>query len=346
MRIGIIGCGRLARLAHVPLLARNPGATITALCDTDTNALRTCAIHASTAQQFASSNELIDSGLVDGVVIAMPSHLHVQSAVRAFEARKHVYLEKPIASHLDEASEIIRAWRASGMTGMIGQNYRYNPLIVKLKRQYNAGRIGKLVDLRTRFAIPHLPPGNWRANRTSGGGALLDLAVHHIDLIRFVTGLEITSVSASIESRYSDDDIGRIDMELDGGITAHTEVIFGEEFEDRVEITGERGTLWVERSQSLDVGFRAGSNGTTILSKMIDRAPTPFRAAYFIAKRRSPLNEPSFALALAAFVGAASNGTKPNPDLYDGLAALEVVDAAERSAATGTRVQPHCAERM
>ena len=343
LRIGVIGCGRLARLAHVPLLARTPGAKITALCDTDPASTQSCAVYAPAAQQFTESADLINSGLVDAVVIPLPSHLHVNSAVAAFSAGKHVYLEKPIASYLDEADEIILAWKASGKTGMIGQNYRYNPLIVKLKRQYESGRIAKLTNVRTRFAIPHLPPGNWRAARASGGGALLDLAVHHIDLIRFVTGMEITSVSAAIESRYSDDDIGRLDMELERGVTAHTEVIFGEEFEDRFEVTGERGTLWVERSQSFDVGFRSLSGQNAIVSKILAATPTPYKAAYFLAKRKSPLNEPSFALALAAFVRAATNGTPATPDLNDGLAALEVVDAAERSARERARMQPRSA---
>jgi predicted dehydrogenase len=221
---------------------------------------------------------------------------------------------------------------------MIGHNYRFNPLVMKMKRLLVSGKIGKPVSLSTRFAIPSVPADSWRTSRSSGGGALLDLAVHHVDLARFLLDAEPHSVTARIETRRTEHDFAHLMMHTNKGTTAEITVVFGEPFEDRIHLVGDEGALWMDRAHSPDVAFAAKGKALGPMSKVRAHIPSPESIAYIASRRRSPFREPSFEVALSAFVQAASGNISCKPDLDDGLAALIAVDAAERSAASGQPV--------
>jgi predicted dehydrogenase len=167
---------------------------------------------------------------------------------------------------------------------------------------------------------------------------LLDLAVHHVDLLRFLLADDVTSVSATIRSRATEDDTAHMTVEMTGGVSAEVSALLGEKFCDSVRICGDDGQLWVDRVSSLSVGFARSGSPDTPRARIMGRFPTPRRLAYLVAKLRSPFSEPSFAPALDAFVRCALSGTNPSPDLDDGFAALAVADAAERSALAGKPV--------
>lgn len=334
LRIGVVGCGQLARAAHIPLLDRNPSVELLGLCDAHASSIARCASLAPGAQHYESIDYLLGSHAVDAVVISLPSHLHADAAVAAFRHGAHVYLEKPVASSMGDARRIVEAWQQSDRVGMIGHNFRFNPLAQKLRNQVAAGLAGRITRIRTHYATPRPPSDSWRRARSTGGGALLDLAVHHIDFVRFVLDAEIASVSARIESRSTDHDFGALSVTTTSGANADIEVEFGDSFHDRIEVHGDRATLWIDRAHSVDVGRAApGRIGTASIVRA--HLPTPGRIAYWALRRRSPFHEPSYAIAMSAFIDAATRGTPATPDLMDGLAALAVIDAGERSSASG-----------
>ncbi|MEO8193581.1 MAG: Gfo/Idh/MocA family oxidoreductase [Gemmatimonadales bacterium] len=338
MRIGVVGLGQLARTAHLPLLSRMPAVTVSAICDSDSEALRRSSLLAPDAVAFNRFSDLLDSHSVDAVVISLPSHLHADAAVAAFGAGVHVYLEKPIASKIPDARRILNSWIESGKVGMIGHNYRFHPLVTKLRRQIRAGVIGRPTSAHTRFATPAPRRDSWRSTRESGGGALLDLAVHHVDLLRFLLDTEIASASARIESRQTEHDAATLRLTTVSGVSADVDVAFGESFKDRLEVRGETGTLWIDLAHSVDVGTGRFDGRIGLTSRISAYLPTPRRVLYFASRHRSPSHEPSFELALSAFVEAAASGEGRKPDLHDGFAALAVIDAAERSALSGQPV--------
>lgn len=334
----MVGCGQLARTAHIPLLERNHAVEIIGLCDSSSSAISSAADLAPGAPRYDSIDALLDSHSVDAVVISLPSHLHTDAAIAAFRRGAHVYLEKPIASQLDDAQRIIEAWRTSNRIGMIGHNFRFNPLASKIRELIAADSIGGVSSIVTRYFTSRPPADSWRHNRATGGGALLDLAVHHIDFVRFALNAEAKSVSARIESRQSDHDSAAISLTMSNGSTADINVEFADSFRDRIEVHGEKATLWIDRAHSVDVGRSAAGRQIGLTSIIRAHLPTPGRVAYWALRRRSPFREPSYAIALSSFVNAVTSSVQPSPDLLDGLAALAVVDAAERSSASGKPV--------
>jgi predicted dehydrogenase len=300
--------------------------------------MASCVSLAPNARPYASVDELLDSHSVEAVVISLPSHLHTYAAIAAFRRGAHVYLEKPVASRMDDGRRIVEAWRDSNRIGMIGQNFRFNPLAKKMKDSIVSGSVGKVRSIVTKYSTPRPPQESWRRSRETGGGALLDLAVHHIDFARFALASEIATVSARIESRESDHDSGALSLTFENGATATIEVAFGESFQDRIEARGDAGTLWIDRTHSVDVGRAAAAGRIGLMSTVRAHLPTPGRIRYWALRRQSPFHEPSYAIALSAFVQAAASGAHPSPDLDDGLAALAAVEAAEKSSSSGQPV--------
>ena len=338
LRVAVVGCGQLARTAHLPLLARNPDVEVVGLCDPSQTTLDQCALLAPTAKRYSSIDALFDSHSVDAVVISLPSHLHTDAAVAAFRRGAHVYLEKPVASTIADAQRIIEAWRQSNRVGMIGQNFRFNPLAKKIRDLVSAGSIGKVVSVVTHYSTGRPPADSWRRSRATGGGALLDLAVHHVDFARFALASEFGTVSARIESRESDHDFAQLSLTMSNDTVVEIKAEFGGAFHDRIEVRGDKATLWIDRAHSVDVGRSPAGRRIGMWSSVRAHIPTPGRVGYWALRRRSPFHEPSYAIALAAFVDAVKHGTSPSPDLMDGLAALAAVDAAERSSASGQPV--------
>jgi myo-inositol 2-dehydrogenase/D-chiro-inositol 1-dehydrogenase len=259
-------------------------------------------------------------------------------------AGKHLYLEKPIAATLGEAERLVVCWRESGRVGVIGFNYRFHPLYRRLRASIAAAAIGEIVAMRTVFTAPPGPLPAWKMRRDTGGGALLDLGIHHIDLARFLFGREVRTVAAQIRGVHTEDDRVWLDLELDGGIVVQSLFALGAVEEDRVEVYGERGKLTVDRHHSVDVEHRAVDAGSSRAARLgVGRRGPSLRGVLsspVLAQRlRAPTAEPSYHASLASFFEAIASGGKGAPDLADGLRALEVADAAMRSAVEGRRIE-------
>jgi predicted dehydrogenase len=151
LKIGLIGCGRLAQFVHLRVLTRLPGARIVALADSDEGRLANAQAMVRGAETFCDYHALLRSDSVEAVVICLPTGMHADAARAAFTAGKHVYLEKPIATDLAGADAVIAAYRASGRVGQIGFNYRYHPAYVEAKRRIATGELGNVVAVRSAF---------------------------------------------------------------------------------------------------------------------------------------------------------------------------------------------------
>jgi predicted dehydrogenase len=339
IRVAVIGCGELAQTAHLPLLRRSSDFAIVGIADPDPDALAACATIAKRARQATDYHELLTSWVADAVVLSLPTSLHATAAQEAFDAGLHVYLEKPVASDIAGASAVRQAWKASGRVGMIGHNYRFNPLYVKLKQMIASGRIGNPRDARMIFTTSRALEPSWRDSRGDGGGVLLDLGTHHIDMARYLFESEVAYVTATIESRKSEHDHAEVLLELENDVFVKLTLGFTDGFADRMHVIGEAGALYVDRAASLDVEFKAAASTPMSSGEFAAMLPSPLaHAAHLYAKLRAPYNEPSFGFALKAFGNAIINGRPASPDIDDGYAALAVIAAAEFSSTVGRRV--------
>jgi myo-inositol 2-dehydrogenase/D-chiro-inositol 1-dehydrogenase len=341
LAIGVVGCGAIVRSAHLPVLLGIGDARITAIADPDAAALDAVRIRVPQARAFSSADALLAEGEVDAVVVAAPSALHADLAVAVLERRRHLYLEKPIATTVADAQRVLDAWRRAGSVGVVGYNYRRNPLVHSAATMLRRGDVGRPIAFRTVFSTCFHDAGtprSWRHSRASGGGVLLDLAPHHIDLIRFLSGVEVVRVFARIRSHRSEDDTALLLLELSDGSTADLFVSLSSAESDRVEIYGENGRIVVDRYREHSVvadPLRAHRSAVDYASRVGARARG---LAYAIAKRRAPAHEPSFARTMYDFVAACRANHPMSPDLADGFASLAVVLAAEESSRSGRAV--------
>ncbi|HEY8668566.1 MAG TPA: Gfo/Idh/MocA family oxidoreductase, partial [Tepidisphaeraceae bacterium] len=336
-KIALIGCGQIARAVHLKLLPALKGAQLVAIAEPDPAARSQASAMAPAARAFADYRELLQTD-VDAVIICLPNALHAPVAIEALRAGKHVYLEKPLATNLPDGAAVLDAWKSSHRVGAIGFNYRFNPLIQSLRnqlRQGGASGIGKLLAVRTIFSTAAAELPLWKRSRATGGGVLLDLASHHIDLIRYLlVPAEIESVSATISSTRHEADTAALEMRLSSGALIQSFFSWSSIEEDRIEIFGEAGKLVVDRYASLMPQFippRRRSRLAGVSQSLSTAAHLP----YLLQKMRSPAGEPSFAIALQNFLRAIDGDPSDIATFADGYQSLAIIDAAERFAASG-----------
>jgi predicted dehydrogenase len=160
-------------------------------------------------------------------VICLPPHLHAPSAIAAFEAGLHVYLEKPLAPTAEEGARVVEAWRRARTVGMMGFNFRFHPQAERIRQRIRSGDVGSPLGVRTVFSIvPHELP-EWKRTRRTGGGVLLDLASHHVDLVQHLLDDPVVSVYATTRSLRGEGDHAAVQLMLASGAMAQIFVSSG-----------------------------------------------------------------------------------------------------------------------
>ncbi|HKH90249.1 MAG TPA: Gfo/Idh/MocA family oxidoreductase [Gemmatimonadaceae bacterium] len=327
VRVGIIGCGRVVQLSHLRTFESLPGARLTALAEPDDDRRTAATKRAAHSRPYADWRELLRDPEVDAVLIAAPPALHAEMAIAAFEAGKHVYLEKPIAASLADAARIVDAWRACEPTrvGMIGHNLRCHPLYHAARNMLEQGRIGRPVLVRTAFTGAKRDLPDWKRDLAQGGGVVLDLATHHVDLCRFLLGEDVESVALE---DWGDGESALVSMRMRSGLRVESFFSLGAVSDDQCEITGDKGRLVIDRyagdlrlipaRQQQSIRARASREGAGI--------------ARAVRRVLQPPGEPSYRIAMERFVRAIQSGGAALPDLDDGYRALELVLQARRGA--------------
>ncbi|MGH9200663.1 MAG: Gfo/Idh/MocA family protein, partial [Vicinamibacterales bacterium] len=330
--IAVIGCGRIVQLVHLNVLTALK-AEVVALADPDAEHRQAVKRRASVkARVVADYEEVLAMPDVDAVVICAPPAVHAEIAIAAFAKKKHVYLEKPLATSLDEAARVIRAWKDAGVVGMIGFNYRFNPLYAATRRHIAADRVGALVAARTVFSTPARELPEWKRARASGGGVLLDLASHHLDLIRFLFQEEIRIVCAEVRSQRSEADTAIVQLQLANGLLVQSLFSFNTVDEDRFELYGDKGRLTVDRYRSWDADIVDTGTEFSLFGRAARALRPVLHARRLLRKWLASGYEPSYGAALGHFIDAVRNKRAATPDLVDGYRSLAIVQAIERSA--------------
>lgn len=338
LRIGLIGCGHMGRLVHLNNLRRLSKVEVVAIADPDAKQREAASQCVPRATAFADYHELLERSQIDAAVVCLPNALHAEAATATLQSGRHLYLEKPLAINLDDGRRLLQTWRQSGRVAMIGFNYRFNPLHQQVRRHLQSGSIGELVSVRSIFSTaPHRDP-EWKRKRQTGGGALLDLASHHVDLVRFWFDQPVIEVRASVSSQRAEGDAATLDLKLANGLAVQSLFSTSSVNEDRFEIYGRTGKLSLDRYNSWAVEI-SGSTRRSLPFHLFREALNSIpRSRFAMSKLLAPANEPSFASALAHFVLAARNGEPASSDFDDGFQSLAVIIAAEESARTGLPV--------
>ncbi len=210
LRIGIIGCGEIA-VSHARSIADARNARIVMTMDVKREVAKDLADRYGAAHT-TDLDEVLSNPDVDAVYIATPHYLHAPISIKAADAGKHVMVEKPIAVDLQQARDMIEAAERNGVLLSVCFVMRYRPDVRKAKELLGQGVIGDVIALKM-SAMGDKPASYWHGGysgrvktdwRTkkdqSGGGILIMNAVHNIDMMRFITGLEAVRVYAEYDT--------------------------------------------------------------------------------------------------------------------------------------------------
>ncbi len=366
--IGMLGYGMIGRvhsLAYRELPVIYPGQIpplrLAAICTARPETAHAAAAEAGYAWWCTDWRELLAREDVDVVNCSLPNYLHREVLLAAFAAGKHVCCEKPLALNLAEARELAAAAALAGaICGMVF-NYRFVPAVMRARNIIQDGLLGEIFEFRaeylhTGYEDPQRPMG-WRLRQEqAGGGALVDLGSHVIDLVRYLLG-EFDSVRAHLHTFVKErpvhrgaverepvtvDDAAWLQVTLASGTQGTIEAsrfTTGILDDLRFEVHGRRGALrfslmdanWLYWYDATRKGEPLGGDrGWTRLETVgnYPGAVAPPARSIIGWSRFLAENQYAFLTALAA-------GRQPEPGIADGLRVHLVLDAAYRSAETG-----------
>lgn len=336
--IGLIGCGRIAGLVYLNLFKKLPGLRLVAIAEPDRERREQAGRSAPHAALYPDYKDLLRHPGLNAVIICLPNDMHAEAAISAFESGKHVYLEKPISISTYEAGKVLKAWSGANLVGMTGFNLRFSPVYLSLKKHIESGTIGEITCVRTVFSYWRREFPEWRKHRGSGGGALLDIGSHHVDLIRYILDTDMTRVSATIGSHNTEGDNAVCEFRTAGGIDVQSYFSITSIDEDKIEVYGTRGKLSADRFNSCLRVVISDSQRQGLLSQIKSDIGSLLNSENLKDRILFPRKEPSFEIALSRFVSAVMGGEKAEPDLVDGYKCLAVLEAAEESARSGRAI--------
>ncbi|HET9338950.1 MAG TPA: Gfo/Idh/MocA family oxidoreductase [Casimicrobiaceae bacterium] len=341
VRLGIVGCGRATSTLHLPALAAVPAIDVAALADTDAQALSRAAALRPSARTAAGYRSLVDDPALDAIAICVPTAAHAEIALAAIDAGKHVFVEKPLALSLDDARRIVAAASATGVRAMVGFNTRWHAQARRAREAIAGGAIGALDAIASRLTSFHTGVPDWQCGRATGGGVLFELAVHHVDLWRFLTGAEVEEVVACTRSGEREDESAVLVARLSGGALATA--LFAERTSrsNEVEVFGRAASI----SLSL---YRFDGYSTSDAASVAGDGRARLRAAgAFVRALPGALRDAraggawrmTYADEWRHFAAAIREGAPVASTLADGVRALAVVLAAVESASSGRSVR-------
>lgn len=318
--LGLIGLGYIGKI-HLRHSLKLANSRLIAVSDLSRRALKE-ARKSGVKKTFTKYEQLLKDPDIDAVIIALPNHLHLQCAKQAAEAKKHIFLEKPIARNVAEAKEIISVAKKNSVKMMIGYPLRFDTEFCKLKEKIKSGVLG---DVEVAYAsyissgpffhraegyVPNPVPEWWFKKELTGGGVLIDVGCHMINLFRWYFG-EIIDIKSHLGHRFNMDleDHAICLAKFESGTLAVISVgWFSQEYQLKVELLG---SVRHAKAQHL--------------------IPNPlFAAAQMLTTGNSRFYWPHFA-ELQHFVNCLIHGVSPSPSGEDALKDLEAISLAYKN---------------
>jgi len=339
LRVGIVGTGSIGMI-HLDTYAKIPGYKVTAVCDVRETALADARAK-SGAAGFADYHDLVAQKDVDVVAVCTPNYLHAPVTIAALNAGKHVFVEKPMAYDVKAAKEMIAARDKSGKLVQIGVCQRFRGDAQVLKSHIENGELGRIYFAKCgylrRSGIPGM--GSWFTTRSqSGGGPILDLGVHALDLTMYL--MDNFKPVGVMACKYAE--FGPRGLGAGGWGTAVPGGPFDVEDLAAALIKFENGaTIFLEVSWAAHVG--SGSFYSTLMGDKAGANLDP--ATIYTDEMGHPVDKKLTVPSVDAyhaehvhFHDCIVNNRKPIPSVEQGLAVQAVLDGIAESADKGTSV--------
>lgn len=346
MHVGVIGIQGIGR-SHLRGFQRHPQVNVVAVADANADAAAQAAKEFQVERHYADYQEMLAKERLDIVSIGTPNFLHHPMTIAALQAGCHVLCEKPMAMNAAEAKEMLAVAKQAGKRIMIHFSYRFTPPSLALKQQVEDGMLGQIYYARTtwlrRRGFPKF--GGWFGQKQhSGGGPLIDLGVHRLDLALwlmgyprpvFVTGNCVSPIGAELAKKegkaFDVEDFAAGYIQFDNGATLCLEASWASNIKEK-ELMETRlfGTAGGARHYNLHEGYEFAAetyfekNGHHYDMALHDMPKTD---------EHNPMYH---------FVDAILNDAPHTATGEEGMIVMEILDALYRSAATGqpVRIEP------
>jgi predicted dehydrogenase len=357
VRFGIIGCGAIGP-THAGAIAQIPDARLVAVADIVSERAAAIAQKFDVARVYADAAELLADSEVQAVCICTPSGMHADHAVAALTAGKHVLIEKPMDIALDACDRIIAAQRRCGKQVAVVCQHRFDAASMLIHDAITTGRLGRIVlvtaDVKWWRTQRYYDSGDWRGTwALDGGGALMNQAVHTVDLLQWLAG-DVVGVfgrtrTGVAHQRIEVEDVAVAVLEFAGGavgaLTASTACYDG--LPARIDIFGTDGSAILEgdalRSLTLKEGQTFTSQRAAEHAIAVARGGT---AAVGHAPVHRPLTAPprpawgdAHRAQIMDFIHAIRTNERPLIDAVEGRKAVAIILGIYQSDRTGQRVQ-------
>jgi len=336
---GVIGAAGIADRRTLPgmMLAKN--AELVAVMEVNMELAEKIRAKYNAKRAYDNVDDLLNDKEVEAVYIASPVIFHKEQAIKAAKAKKHILIEKPVALTSKEAEEVLEVCKNEGVLIAVGLMMRYHAYHQKMKEIIDSGKLGKIVSCRGQFTCwyPDIP-GAWRQQKsTSGGGALMDMGVHAIDLIQYITGGKAKKVAGLIGTQtfnYEVEDSASVIFELDNGAYCYVDANFNipdAAAKCRLEIYGTRGSMLAEgtlgqvEGGKLDVLLSDDTLGYDAQQDRVDVSPMEIKVEFGNMYTKE----------IESFCNSILNGTKIEVPIEDAVQVQKVIEAAYESSETG-----------
>ena len=333
VKIALTGTGSIAK-THAQAIQNTPDTEIVAVVNHRPESMRAFAAEFGIQRQYRGVGAMLEDGDVDALIVGTPNYLHAPQTIAALEAGVHVMVEKPMAMDASEAKEMLDTSQTCGALLMVAHCWRFDPEVLWLRKQVEAGKLGRIVRTKGYGVHVHWGPSGWFTQKIyAGGGAMADMGIHALDTARFLLGdPQPVSVYACIDTVYKDfdvDDTGVIMVNWENGATSTIESGWWQPHADGVEAATQLyGTA----------GF--GQIFPTYLEFPGAERPAVERVdAGFPAVRDPHCPQSMYDDQMAYFVACIGRGETPTPGGLEGWINMRVVDAAYESARTGKAVE-------
>ncbi len=260
---GCIGCGGIADRRTLPGLMLSENAELIAVCDTSEEAAKRVADKYSVNFYTTDPAQLLAIPEVEAVYIASPVFCHLEQVKAAADAGKAILLEKPMGLTVAEAEEIKEYCENKGVLLGIGFMMRFAAIHEKMREYVQSGKLGQIVSMRGRLDCWYPEIENaWRQKlATSGGGSMMDMAIHCVDLLQYITGLKGVEITGFIDNqvmKYEAEDGGSFVIRMDNGAFMTVDANFNVPSSlCTLEIHGTLGSLYAEGTVGQVEGGRA-----------------------------------------------------------------------------------------
>ncbi|MCU6709666.1 Gfo/Idh/MocA family oxidoreductase [Paenibacillus sp. J5C_2022] len=276
LKLGVVGAGNIFKYAHLPAWNAHPEVEIVAFCDVNENAAAAMAHEHGSAGIYTDYREMLADKEIDMVDITTPNLFHSEVSVAALHAGKHVYCEKPDAINPEEAQRMADEAKKSGNILMVTRNNRFRAESQFLKKYIEKGHMGDIYTGRCGWQRRWGIPGSgWFTNKAlSGGGPLIDLGIHFIDLSVWLMGSpKPVSVVGAAYSKFGDKHL-RLSQSVQ---SPHTQAAYRNDVEDLAS-----GFIRFDNGATLQIEFSWASHveeemaylelrGTQAGAKLTDR---------------------------------------------------------------------------